>query len=138
MDGCRALQDVVTRHSRTNREELAVVLGSEYFHLCLFRNQFKIIGDHKPLESIFNNPNSKLPAKIERWRLKLQPYNFTVQYKPGKSNAADYMSRHPFKRATSEVSNIAEDYVNYITENAVPKALTFEKISDETHKDLAL
>lgn len=136
--GSRALNDVETRYSQTEREALAVVWGCEHFHLYLFGNQFKIIGDHKPLESIFNNPNSKPPARIERWRLKLQPYSFTVQYKPGKSNAADYMSRHPCKRSTPELSSIAEEYVNYVTENAVPKALTLEKISEETRKDSAL
>lgn len=136
--GSRALNDVETRYSKTEREALAVVWGCEHFHLYLFGNQFKIISDHKPLESIFNNPNSKPPARIERWRLKLQPYSFTVQYKPGKSNAADYMSRHPCKRSTPELSSIAEEYVNYVTENAVPKALTLEKIAEETRKDSAL
>lgn len=82
-----ALNDVETRYSQTEREALAVVWGCEHFHLYLFGNKFKIISDHKPLESIFNNPNSKPPARIERWRLKLQPYSFTIQYKPGKSNA---------------------------------------------------
>lgn len=48
------------------------------------------------------------------------------------------MSRHPCKRSTSELSNIAENYVNYVTENAVPKALTLQKNSDETRKVSAL
>lgn len=73
--GSRALNDVETRYSQTEREALAVVWGYEHFHLYLFGNQFKIISDHKPLESIFNNPNSKPPARIERWRLKLQQFS---------------------------------------------------------------
>lgn len=131
--GSRALNDVETRYSQTEREALAVVWGCEHFHLYLFGNQFKIISDHKPLESIFNNPNSKPPAGIERWRLNFN--RTTLQFS---INREDYMSRHPCKRSTSELSNIAGNYVNYVTENAVPKALTLQKISDETRKDSAL
>ena len=38
------------------------------------------------------------PARIERWLLKMQLYEFQVIYQPGKSNPADYMSRHPIPR----------------------------------------
>ena len=134
--GSRALNDVETRYSQTEREALAVIWGCEHFHLYLFGQEFTIISDHKPLETIFNNPNSKPPARIERWRLKLQPYHYRVQYRPGKSNAADYMSRHPSTQVQiNNISDIAEEYVNYIAENAVPKALTLSKISEESRKD---
>ena len=132
----RALSDVETRYSQTEKEALAIAWGCQHFHLYLFGNEFTIITDHKPLETIFNNPNSKPPSRIERWRLKLQPYQFRVQYRPGKTNAADYMSRHPCKQTlVCSLSDIAEENVNYIAENAVPKALTLSKISDETCKD---
>ena len=104
--GSRALNDVETRYSQTEREALAVIWGCEHFHLYLFGQEFTIISDHKPLETIFNNPNSKPPARIERWRLKLQPYHYRVQYRPGKSNAADYMSRHPSTQV--QINNISD------------------------------
>lgn len=69
---------------------------------------------------------------------KASTIHFTIQYKPGKSNAVDYMSRHPCKRSTPELSSIAEEYVKYVTENAVPKALTLEKIGEETRKDVRI
>ena len=98
--------------------------------IYLIGQEFTIISDHKQLETIFINLYSKPPARIMRWRLKLQPYPFQVQYLPGKSNAADYMLRHPSKQV--QVNNIsfnAEEYINYVAENAVPKALTLSKIS---------
>ena len=137
--GSRALNDVETRHSQTEREALAVIWGCEHFHLYLFGKEFTIISDHKPLETIFNNPNFKSPARIERWRLKRQPYHYRVQYRPGKSNAADYMSRHPSTQVQiNNISDIAEEYVNYVAKNAVPKALTLSKISEESRKDPVL
>lgn len=82
--GSQALNDVETRYSQTEKESLAVVWGCEHFHLYLFGNQFKIISDHKPLESIFNNPNSKPPARIERWRLNFN--RTTLQFSINREN----------------------------------------------------
>jgi hypothetical protein len=92
----RALSGVEKRYSQTEKEALAIVWGCEHFHLYLFGSNFTLITDHKPLEIIFNNGKSRPPARIERWRLRLQPYDFTVTYRPGSNNPADYMSRHPY------------------------------------------
>lgn len=94
------------------------------------------VSDHQPLKTIFNNPKSKIHARIERWRPRLQQYNFDVKYKPGKSNAADYMSGHPDMKPT--MFKHAERYVHYISENAVPKAMTIQEIADSTSKDAEL
>ncbi len=56
---------------------------------------FQVTTDHKPLETIFNNPTCKATARVERLQLRLQPYKTKVVYKPGANNPADYMSRHP-------------------------------------------
>ncbi|XP_068675525.1 uncharacterized protein [Montipora foliosa] len=57
----------------------------------------KVITDHIPLVTLFNNPSSKPSARIERWLMELQQYRFTVEYPPGASNPADYASRHPVR-----------------------------------------
>ena len=136
----RSLTDVESRYSQTEREALALVWGCKHFHLYLFGHTFKLISDHKPLEMIFNNPKSKPPARIERWRLKLQQYSFEVKYKPGKTNAADYMSRHPQIRTVniSRESENAEKYVNYIAYNSIPKAMTMKELCAATEADATL
>ncbi|CAC5414198.1 unnamed protein product [Mytilus coruscus] len=112
----RVLSDVEQRYSQTEREGLAIVWAIEHFHLYLYGHKFTLVTNHQPLECIFNNPKSKPPARIQRWRLRLQTYDFDVKYKSGKSNAADYMSRHPNINEANRTdhSEVAEEFVNYI------------------------
>ena len=90
----RALTPVETRYFQIEREALAIVWACTKFHLYLSATEFRVITDHKPLERLFNDPSSKQPARIERWSLKLQPYRFHIEYRPGAQNPADYISRH--------------------------------------------
>ena len=62
----RALSDVESRYSQTEREMLAVVWTAEHFHLYVYRAQFSIITDHKPLIGIFSN-HKQASTRIERW-----------------------------------------------------------------------
>lgn len=82
------------KYSQTEREALVIVWGCEHFHIYIYGVPFNLLSDHKPLEWI-HNLKSKPTARIECWRLCLQPYNYTVRSKSGKDNPADYMSRHP-------------------------------------------
>ena len=133
----RALTDVEKRYSQTEKEALAIIWGVEHFHLYLYGNEFILVTDHKPLEVIYGNRNSKPSARIERWVLRLQPYSFKVVYRPGKHNPADYLSRHP-KRTTLKQQKMTEEYVNYIEQSSIPKAMTVEQIKTATDADKTL
>ena len=134
----RALSDTETRYSQTEKEALAIVWGCEKFHTYLYGKTFDLITDHKPLELIFNNPNSKPPARIERWGLRLQEYSFKVKYRPGACNPADFMSRHPCDPSANQQQKLTEQYVNFLTNHAVPKAMTLQEIVEETNQDETL
>ena len=118
----RPLIPVEKRYSQTDIEGLSLVWGIEHFRLFLIGFEFDVITDHKDLESIFNNPKSKPLARIECWMMQLQPYNFKVIYKKGSLNESDYMSQHPVsgQHEISDEGEIAEAYVNFIVNHAVP------------------
>ena len=125
----RALTPTEQRYSQTDREFLAVVYGVEHFHLYLYGGCFRIITDHKPLLGIVNS-KSPTTARMERWRLRLMSYRATLEYRPGKDNPADFISRHPYTSPRRE--NKAEQYISYIASHAVPKSLTLEEIRHAT------
>ena len=134
----RALSDVESRYSQTEREMLAVVWGVEHFHLYVYGAQFSVVTDQKPLIGIFKN-HKQTSARIERWKLRLMPYDCKLIYRPGRDseNPAGFMSLHPSSSQLDE-QNLAEDYVNFVCTNAVPKAMTLEEIKQETKEDMEL
>ena len=139
--GSRALTDVERRYSQTEREALAIVWACEHFHLFIQGNKVTVITDHKPVQLLWSNPSSKPPARIERWGLRLQPYDLDIVYRPGKTNPADYMSRHPpqaVDRRESRLSRRTEEYINYVTSSSLPKAMTLQEVKDHTARDPVL
>ena len=105
----RALTDVEKRYSQTDREMLAAVYGVEHFHLYVQGAPFKLITDHKPLLGIVKSRNPTT-ARIDRWRLRIMPYELEFVYRPGRNeqNPADYISRHP--QTTPTRKDAGEEY----------------------------
>ena len=130
----RSLSDTERKYSQTEKEALAVVWGCERFHIYLYGIKFLIISDHKPLEVIYS-AKSKPSARIERWVLRLQSYDFKVVHESGKSNIADPLSRL-LPETKKEKDRI--DYVNFVVNNAIPKAMTRQEIELNSETDCEL
>ena len=128
----RSLTGVERRYSQTEKEALALVWACERFHMYLYGITFELITDHKPLEVIYSR-NSTPSARIQRWVLRLQSYDFTVKYRPGAENIADALSRLSLSQA--EVTDDAEEYVRFVARNAVPNAITIQEVERESDID---
>ena len=113
---------------------LAAVYGVEHFHLYVQGAPFKLITDHKPLLGIVKSRNPTT-SRIERWRLRLMPYEIEFVYRPGRNeqNSADYISRHP--QTTPTRDNAGEEYIAFLAKCGVPKAMTQDEVRSETQRD---
>ena len=124
----RALTAVETCYSQTEKGALAIIWGIEHFHLYLYGKEFTLITDHKPLKVIYGSKSAKVSACIERWLLRLQLYTFNVVYKPGTTNPADYLSRHPIQLSHKQ-QHLTEEYMNFTASNSSLKPRQWMKSS---------
>ena len=132
----RSLTEVEQKYSQMEKEALAAFWGCEQFHMYLIGTKFDLFTDHKALEVIFTL-TSKPPARIEHWALQLQQQDFTVRYHKGEANPADVLSRMPLPTSMSK-QNVADEYVNFIAANAVPKSMTLQETEQATQSDQQL
>ena len=135
----RFLTGIEQRYSQTEREALAVVWACKHLHLCVYGKPITVYTDHKPPVAIYSNPTSKPPTRIERWTLRLQPYQITVKYRRGETNPADCLSRHLTTNAAKTTrQQKVEEYINYLATTSTPKALKTQDIEAATQADATL
>ena len=88
----RTLNPPEKNYSTTEKELLAIVWAVKRLRQYLLGKRFIIQTDHQALKWLKNvkDPSSR----FMRWRLKLEEYDYDIEYKKGKENqAADALSR---------------------------------------------
>ncbi len=90
----RKLHAREVRYCTVEKECLAVKWALDTFKYYLLGREFTLETDHRPLQWMDRMRDTN--ARITRWYLSIQPYKFTIQHVPGKTNAvADFLSRLP-------------------------------------------
>ena len=130
----RTLTDTETRYAQIEKEMLAVVFGCTKFHKLIYgKEDVTIESDHKPLESLLKKPMHISPMRIQRMRLKLQPYSFRIIHISGKNiGLADCLSRFP-QAATSSDERMDDDLMVCIADTTTQRI--HHRVREETSKD---
>ncbi|GFR68212.1 transposon Ty3-I Gag-Pol polyprotein [Elysia marginata] len=80
----KSLTDTESRYAHIEREPLAAVFAPERFHTYIYGKAVLVQSDHKPLVNIQHKNLSKAPPRLQRMLLRIQPHNYTIQFKAGK------------------------------------------------------
>ncbi|KAG1122430.1 hypothetical protein G6F42_011485 [Rhizopus arrhizus] len=90
--GSKTLNNTQKNYAINHLEAMAVVWAvNRYRHYLSSREEFVIRTDHAALVYIFNS--DKPSPKLQRWKACLLGYRYRVEYRPGKENPADTLSR---------------------------------------------
>ena len=138
----RALTPCEQKYSQTEKESLAQSWGMNIHRYYLLGIPFDSYTDHQPLIHIYNG-NKKGNARIERHRLKVQDFQYTMKYMPGKTNPCDYQSRHPLplcQYTAQEMDNMVIDLdddlcISKIVTDDLPEAVTLKMVQQATKQD---
>ena len=89
---------------------------------------------------IFKKPINKAPARLQRFMLYLQRYDFKIQFIPGKQvKDADALSRSVLPNTTSELTKAElESHIHLVKECLPVSERKLKEIQDETMKDSVL
>ena len=128
------------RYAQIEKEALAFTWGCERFSDYLLGLTFHIQTDHKPLVPLFSSKNlDELPIRVQRFRLRMMRFDFTISHVPGKSLlVADALSRAP---STDPVdSDIllqleTSAYVNSVVQNLPASTRQLERIKQHQEED---
>ncbi|GFX19903.1 retrovirus-related Pol polyprotein from transposon 297 [Trichonephila clavipes] len=88
----KKFSEVEKRYCTTEKECASIAFAIKRLHYYLDGNSFLVMTDHNPL--VWLNRNVSSNPRLMRWALALQPYNFRIVHRSGKSHKnADSLSR---------------------------------------------
>ena len=135
------------RQPIVEKEAQAIVSSIKYWRHYLLGYHFKIITDQRSVNYMFarHHTNRIKNDKVARWRLELAPYNYDIEYRPGKINTiADAMSRmtcaRTLSRSYSELQRIHSSLchpgitrmMHYVKEHELPyEKVDISKVIDQ-------
>ena len=99
----RSMTPTEQRYAQIEKEALAFTWACERLSDYLIGMKFHIHTDHKPLVPLFSSKClEELPVRVQRFRLRMMRYQFTISHVPGKDlTNADTLSRTPSTVPTS-------------------------------------
>ena len=90
----RELSNSERDYEQIERDYLSVLFACEYFREYVYGREFVVQNDHQPLKEFLSGAINEYPPQMQYFYLRLQRYNFSFAYPPGKKMVvADALSR---------------------------------------------
>ena len=136
----RSLSNTEQKYAQIEKEALALTFGCERFSDYLIGKQFHVETDHKPLVSLLGSKNlDELPIRIQRYRMRLMRFSYTISYVPGKQLViADALSRAPLSSSTPSDDDFqaeVEMFVNAVIQSVPATEQRLKEIQEAQEAD---
>lgn len=129
----KVLSKVERKLSQTEKEAYAIVWACEHFDLYLKGIKFVLMTDHAPLKVMFA-PRAQKSIRIERWALRIQEYDYEINYVKGKLNVADALSRM-LKGEEINAGQAGEQFIYLLTAMNTPEAIKMAELQETSKVD---
>jgi len=138
----RSMTITEQRYAQLEKESLAFTWACERFADYLVGLKFHIHTDHKPLIPLFSTKNlEELPVRVQRYRLRMMRFNFTISHVPGKQlTIADMLSRAPTESPNVDDYKLEQEsqaFVNTIVQSIPATEQRLQQIKEAQQQDIA-
>ena len=136
----KSLTDTESRYAIIEKEALAVTWGCERFSQYLLGRRFEIHTDHRPLlASLQTKRLDSLTPRLQRFKMRLGRYDYTITYIPGKEQSVpDALSRAPIDSMQTFMGTEIEDYNVFSVQSMPISPNQLENVVREQQKDPVL
>ena len=137
----RRLTPAEKKYPILHRELLAVVFGTTKFYPFVFGKEIVLYTDHQPLVGLIKAglQLATVHTRVDRYLLRLNPYDLVPIYKPGKFNVlADFPSRFPVESPMSEEDMEEERLAAQVGCVEDTQRLNYELLCEESRRDSVL
>nr|XP_039260787.1 uncharacterized protein K02A2.6-like [Styela clava] len=136
----RSMTETESRYAQIEKEALAITWSMEHWqNMLIGLKSLKIETDHKPLVPLLSTKMiDELPIRVQRFRMRLMKYDFTIVHVPGKMlYTADALSRGPIQELDEDNQLLADTncYVQSIMVNLPASNSRLDEIRRESKKD---
>ena len=134
------------RYAKIEKEALAITWALEHWADVLIGMKFNVQTDHKPLIPLFSTKLiDELPVRIQRFRMRLMRFDFTIQHVPGKLlYTVDSLSISPQEadahepKPWNDLHDEVECYVNAVLVTLPASDQRLDEIRSELKNDATL
>ena len=136
----RSMTPTEQRYAQIEKEALALTWACERFSDYLIGLDFHIQTDHKSLVLLFGSKAlEQLPLRVQRFRLRMMRYCFTISHVPGKDLiVADMLSRAPTSTPTSADQQFHHEgnaFINTVIQGLPASDRQLETIKEQQEQD---